>query len=925
MESAGWPIPHISAILRRIATHRPKCFATMDSTQGFYQMEVELEWREMLCFTTYLGNFVWNRAPMGPKSVPSAFQRAMEVEVFPDLLHKIMEVYIDDFIVWAEDELELISRLESVFTRARECNLKLNPKKCKFGMTEVEYCDHVITAEGVTFSLDRINEVTNFEVPKTQGSLKSFLGMAGYMREHVPHYGDLVHPLQVIVAHYTKKKKLQPIDWTPELLQAFQQFKDAIGSIQTLYHRDENADLRLYTDASKYGIGAYLCQTVMDSETKLVEQPLGFISKSLTETERRWSVYEKEAYAIFYACKKWEHFLRGHHFYLFTDHKNLTFLNRPPSEKVMRWRLNIQEYDFSVAYIKGAENNVADAMSRCLPNAEPDNDSTYTHRHTVLQYLNGTVPMWDILPEVPEALYGLLENKIIPQFVVDKSEINMFSSIIAEGPVSVEQLKSTDTTANSTGLYSLMTTLLAPQQATHRVEEHPLAAHEKSTLTTELVEILNKVHCAEVGHGGTDRTLELIAQLQIKQPELTDVISNWTSKRADVKRFIKHCPICQKVKKHQLLKYTPLYTQSTYGLMDNLSIDTVYMPESTNGNKYLLVVIDSFSRYLGVFPLKELSAETAANCLIQWMSDFGIPSHICCDNGSQFLGHFTKLLQLLTIHGYTIHAYSHEENSIVERANKEILTVLRCLVLEKRLRDNWDVLCHVAKRIINSRIHSAIGVAPADLIFGGRVDLQRGSLFPHVIPEDQNTPEYLMRMQEAQMEMLHKAMQMQNARNAKRMKSNDTISKTIFPVSSYVLVKPEVAPTNKLAPQWLGPYLILKRFERREGDVYRCLHLSTNREFDFRVDRINPFFFDDDAALHETAELDNEQYEVESVLRHKFIGLQTAKNLQLEIKWIGYDTPQWQKFNQGGLNEVDIVHEYLRRYQLTKLIPQKFR
>ena len=53
--------------------------------------------------------------------------------------------------------------------------------------------------------------------------------------------------------------------------------------------------------------------------------------------------------------------------------------------------------------------------------------------------------------------------------------------------------------------------------------------------------------------------------------------------------------------------------------------------------------------------------------------------------------------------------------------------------------------------------------------------------------------------------------------------------------------------------------------------------------------------------------------------------IQTAKNLQLEIKWIGYDTPQWQNFNQGGLNEVDIVHEYLRRYQLTKLIPQKFR
>ena len=166
---------------------------------------------------------------------------------------------------------------------------------------------------------------------------------------------------------------------------------------------------------------------------------------------------------------------------------------------------------------------------------------------------------------------------------------------------------------------------------------------------------------------------------------------------------------------------------------------------------------------------------------------------------------------------------------------------------------------------------------------------------------------------------------LKNAKNAKRIQANDTTSKTIFPIDSYVLVKPEVTSNNKLAPQWLGPYLITQRFERREGDVYRCLHLSTNREFDFRVDRLNPFYFDDDAALHEIAQLDNEQYEIESVLRHKFDGQQTAKNLQLEIKWIGYDTPQWQNFNQGGLNEVDIVHEYLRRYQLTKLIPHKFR
>jgi len=343
----------------------------------FYQAEVELSDREFLCFTTYLGNYMWNRAPMGPKTVPAMFQRAMCVEVFPNLIHKIMEVYIDDFIVWARTEDELITRLEEVFKRCREMNLKLNPSKCRFGMEEVEYCGHVINKDGVTFSPERISEVVDFKQPQTHGALKSFLGMAGYMREHVPHYVDVVHPLQEIVSHYTKSTRNTPIEWTPESNEAFDRLKAAISNVYLLYHRDPDgkAPIRLYTDASSYGIGAYLCQVVTMPDGTIQEQPLGFISKSLSETEKRWSVYEKEAYAIFYACKKWEHYLRGNHFHLFTDHRNLTFLNRPPSEKVMRWRLAIQEFDFSVAYIEGALNNVADAMSRCIAHT-PSSDTT---------------------------------------------------------------------------------------------------------------------------------------------------------------------------------------------------------------------------------------------------------------------------------------------------------------------------------------------------------------------------------------------------------------------------------------------------------------------------------------------------------------------------------------------------------------------
>ena len=162
--------------------------------------------------------------------------------------------------------------------------------------------------------------------------------------------------------------------------------------------------------------------------------------------------------------------------------------------------------------------------------------------------------------------------------------------------------------------------------------------------------------------------------------------------------------------------------------------------------------------------------------------------------------------------------------------------------------------------------------------------------------------------------------------NAKRLKYNETLEpKTTFAVHSYVLVEPEVKPNDKLAPHWLGPYEVLEHIERREGDLYRCLHISTNREFTFRVNQLNPFYFDNNAALSETAQLDHEQYEIEEVIKHRFNGTPSAKNLQLEIKWIGYDETEWQNFNEGGLNEVDLVHEYLRRYKMTRFIPARFK
>ena len=97
------------------------------------------------------------------------------------------------------------------------------------------------------------------------------------------------------------------------------------------------------------------------------------------------------------------------------------------------------------------------------------------------------------------------------------------------------------------------------------------------------------------------------------------------------------------------------------------------------------MVIDACSRYVTLTPLRDLSAESAARVLMKHMHQFGIPNEICTDNSTQFQTVFQETLKLLSIHDFKIQPYSHQENSIVERANKEVLRHLRNFIFDSKV------------------------------------------------------------------------------------------------------------------------------------------------------------------------------------------------------------------------------------------------
>ena len=131
-----------------------------------------------------------------------------------------------------------------------------------------------------------------------------------------------------------------------------------------MYFIDDNKlDIRLYTDASDFGIGGVLFQVV-----GAIRPPIAFISKSLTPTQIRWSTIQKEAYAIFYCCTQLDYLIRDRTFTIHTDHLNITYMKRNPTSMVARCFIAMQELHFTVVFVPGTSNVLADALSRLCPN-----------------------------------------------------------------------------------------------------------------------------------------------------------------------------------------------------------------------------------------------------------------------------------------------------------------------------------------------------------------------------------------------------------------------------------------------------------------------------------------------------------------------------------------------------------------------------
>ncbi len=366
-QQASWPIPNIKEMFGRLGSHHSNVFGVMDLTAGYHQAPVGLGTRIFLAFICFCGIFQFCRLPFGPKRAPSYFQQMMSSIVLAGMIYFICEVYLDDVIVHAKTDDEFIIRLEKVLERFSKHHIILKPSKCKFGFALLEYCGKQIDENGLSMSEKKIQKVIDFPKPTTAHQMKQFVGLVNYFHDHVNHHADIMKALHNTILGYEKRTRSKTLIWTEEASLAFDQIIKEIEKNHTMYFPRDDCPITLQTDSSQYGIGAYCFQTIDNKE-----QPVAFVSKSLTEPQFKWGILQKEAYAILYALKKLQGILRDRKFTLETDNRGLAFMKGDANPMVQRWLVSVQEYDFKLVDILGKNNPVADGLSRLVANNMPE-------------------------------------------------------------------------------------------------------------------------------------------------------------------------------------------------------------------------------------------------------------------------------------------------------------------------------------------------------------------------------------------------------------------------------------------------------------------------------------------------------------------------------------------------------------------------
>jgi hypothetical protein len=307
-----YPIPRIDELMDEL--HGAVFFSKIDLRFRYHQINIREQDIEKTAFRCHFAHFEFLVIPFGQANAPATFQSCMN-HIFKGQLRKSVLVFFDDILVYSKTCQEHMGHLEEVLSIMEAQSVYAKESKCEFGMTKLLYLGHIIYAQGVQVHQEKIMAILDWPTPRSLTKLKSFFGLCNYYKRFVRGFSQLGAPLTDL----TKKGVFQ---WTEESQRTFEKMKEVMSTCPVLALPDFSQQFVLECDASGVGIRAVLMQG---------GHPIVFESRKLSESERLYSMYDKEMLAIMHALTKFRQYLVGSRFVVKTNHNSLKyFLDRMP-------------------------------------------------------------------------------------------------------------------------------------------------------------------------------------------------------------------------------------------------------------------------------------------------------------------------------------------------------------------------------------------------------------------------------------------------------------------------------------------------------------------------------------------------------------------------------------------------------------------
>ena len=697
-----YPLPVIDNILSML--NKAKYFTSLDLTSGYHQIKLDDRDKEKASFCTFQGLYTFNVMPFGLANAPSVFQELM-ARVLRGLEH-FSTAYLDDILIFSATLEEHLSHLKQVFSRIRLHNLKLKLKKCSFLQTETKYLGFVINEQGVKPDPDKVKAIRTMSAPTTVKEVRSFLGMCSYYRRFIPNFSQISTPLVQLTKKYAKFK------WSPECEKSFDFLKDSLTVVPLLAYPDMNKPYILYTDASDVAIGGALCQEVDDDEESMQipgvnnEKPIYFISHKLSDTQRKWSTIEKEAFAIHFCLQKLDYYLHGAQFVIRTDHKPLKYIleSDMQNKTIQLWSLGLAAYNCKVEYIPGSQNTCADLLSR-MPLSSVDTEDL------VSEYSEP-----DISDKTLE-ISALNSNKFQPKkFVncqiddVDMPELKDLG--FQDFDMTVEQSKDAKISEilDSIGKHEAnpkdVRKFLVIEDVLYYISDPDNEPVLRLYIPEHLQALVIEQYHDQNGHMGIDKTYDNIRRKYY-----------WPNLYKHLYKYISTCVTCQR-RNLQKVKSPLQDTEIPPYPFAKVSVDlSGPYPTTLSGNKYIVSFMDIFSGWPEAFPVPDKSASTVAHLLLEEIIPrYSCPLALLSDNGGEFVNKILKeVVETQNIHHITTTVYRPQSNAKVERFHRTLHDVL-----SKKIADNeqtWDLFLNQTLAAIRFNINESSKTSPFYLLY----------------------------------------------------------------------------------------------------------------------------------------------------------------------------------------------------------------